>query len=82
MTDLKRSLGLPMLTFYGTGMILGAGIFSVIGKAAAETKESLWLGFIFASIAALLTALSYAELSTMFPKAGAEFIYSREAFYK
>ena len=69
-----------MLIFYGTGMILGAGIYSIIGKAAAQTGETLWLGFIFAGVAALLTALSYAELSTMFPKAGAEFVYLREAF--
>ena len=80
MKGLSRSLGLPMLIFYGTGMILGAGIYSIIGKAAAQTGETLWLGFIFAGVAALLTALSYAELSTMFPKAGAEFVYLREAF--
>lgn len=79
---LSRSLGLPMLIFYGTGMILGAGIYSIIGKAAAKTGETLWLGFVFAGVSAFLTALSYAELSTMFPKAGAEFIYLREAFKK
>lgn len=82
MKGLNRSLGLPMLIFYGTGMILGAGIYSIIGKAAAQTGETLWLGFIFAGVSALLTALSYAELSTMFPKAGAEFVYLREAFKK
>lgn len=69
-----------MLCFYGTGMILGAGIYSIIGKAAAQTGDTLWIGFLFAGFAALLTALSYAELSAMFPKAGAEFIYLREAF--
>lgn len=82
MKGLSRTLGLPMLIFYGTGMILGAGIYSIIGKAAALTGETLWLGFIFAGISAVLTALSYAELSTMFPKAGAEFVYLREAFKK
>lgn len=80
MSSLKRTLGLPMLCFYGTGMILGAGIYSIIGKAAALTGETLWLGFLLAGVSALLTALSYAELSTMFPKAGAEFVYLREAF--
>lgn len=77
---LSRSLGFPMLTFYGTGMILGAGIYSVIGKAAGLTEETLWLGFLFAGISVLFTALSYAELSTMFPKAGAEFVYLNQAF--
>ncbi len=69
-----------MLCFYGTGMIVGAGIYSIIGKAAAQTGETLWLGFLLAGVSALLTALSYAELSSMFPKAGAEFVYLREAF--
>lgn len=82
MSSLKRTLGLPMLCFYGIGMILGAGIYSIIGKAAAQTGETLWLGFLVAGVSALLTALSYAELSTMFPKAGAEFVYLREAFKK
>lgn len=61
-------------------MILGAGIYSIIGKATTQTGETLWLGFLLAGVSALLTALSYAELSTMFPKAGAEFVYLREAF--
>lgn len=82
MSSLNKTLGLPMLIFYGTGMILGAGIYSIIGKAAVVTGQTLWLGFAFAGISAFLTALSYAELSTMFPKAGAEFVYLREAFKK
>jgi len=80
MSGLNRTLGLPMLIFYGTGMILGAGNYSIIGKAAQETGVTLWLGFLFAGIAALLTALSYAELSAMYPKTGAEFIYLGKAF--
>lgn len=36
-----------MLTFYGTGMILGAGIYSIIGKAEAQTGDTLWIGFLF-----------------------------------
>ncbi len=82
MAELKKSLGLGFLTFYGTGMILGAGIYSVIGKAAGETGYSLWIGFIFAAIMALITGLSYAELSTMYPKAGGEFVYLSHAFEK
>lgn len=79
---LNRTLGLPMLTFYGTGMILGAGIYSIIGQAAGIAGESLWQGFLLAGIAALLTALSYAELATMYPTAGAEYTYLRNAFSK
>jgi APA family basic amino acid/polyamine antiporter len=77
---LKRSLGLTMLTLYGTGMILGAGIYSLVGQAAGIAGYGLWQGFILAAIAALLTALSYAELATIYPKAGGEYIYLRNAF--
>lgn len=77
---LKRTLGLPSLIFYGVGMILGAGIYSVIGAAAAEAGMNLWMSFALSSLVVFLTALSYAELSTMFPEAGAEYIYLREAF--
>lgn len=77
---LKRTLGLTMLTFYGTGMILGAGIYSIIGQAAGLAGPGVWQGFALAAIAAFLTALSYAELATLFPKAGGEYIYLRSAF--
>jgi len=80
MMALHRTLGLPMLTFYGTGMILGAGIYSIIGQAAGIAGQSLWQGFLLAGFAALLTALSYAELATMYPIAGGEYIYLRKAF--
>lgn len=79
---LSRSLGLPMLTFYGLGMILGAGIYSIIGAVAGVSGETLWLSFAIAAFCALLTAFSYAELSTMFPKAGAEYIYLTHAFQR
>lgn len=69
-----------MLTFYGVGMILGAGIYSIIGKAAGIAGENLWQGFVLAAVAAFFTALSYAELATMYPKAGAEYFYLKNAF--
>src|SRR5688500_7391843 len=80
MTKLARRLGLPSLTFYGIGLIVGAGIYSVIGAAAGVAGEGLWLSFAIGSVIALLTGLSYAELATMHPEAGAEFVYLREAF--
>lgn len=78
--ELKRSLGVVGLTFYGVGVILGAGIYSVLGAAAGLAGESLWLCFAISGVVALLTALSYAELATLFPQAGAEFNYLRKAF--
>jgi basic amino acid/polyamine antiporter, APA family len=78
--DLRRSLGLGALTFYGVGIILGAGIYSILGEAAGVAREALWWSFLLASLAALLTGLSYAELATMFPQAGAEYVYLRVAW--
>lgn len=80
MSELHRSLGLGALTFYGIGVILGAGIYSILGEAAGIAGEALWWSFLVASLAALLTGLSYAELATMFPQAGAEYVYLREAW--
>jgi amino acid transporter len=79
MAELKRSLGFFSLLFYSIGVIVGAGIYSVIGAAAGIAGEGLWISFAIGSIIALFTALSYAELATMFPDAGAEYIYLREA---
>lgn len=78
--ELKRTLGLFSLTFYGVGMILGAGIYSVIGKAASLAGHSLWVSFLIASVSAALSALSYAELSTLVPKAGAEYAFLSYTF--
>jgi APA family basic amino acid/polyamine antiporter len=76
---LERALGPVALTFYGIGAIVGAGIYSVIGEAAGIAGKPLWVAFVLAAIAAGLTALSYCELSTWRPQAGAEFHYVREA---
>jgi APA family basic amino acid/polyamine antiporter len=76
---LRRTLGWPSLAAYGLGAILGAGIYSVIGAAASQVGEGMWLAFAASSLVAFVTALSYAELATMYPRAGAEFIYIRHA---
>jgi amino acid transporter len=78
--ELQRSLGLGSLTFYGVGLILGAGIYSILGQAAGIAGMALWMSFLLGSLAALLTGLSYAELATMFPRAGAEYVYVRAAW--
>ena len=78
--QLKRTLTLPQLIFYGVGTMVGAGIYSVIGAAAAEAGAQLWLSFILAGIAAFLTVLSYAELVSMFPNTGAEYNFLKAAF--
>jgi basic amino acid/polyamine antiporter, APA family len=82
MTELKRALGISGLSFYGIGLILGAGIYTILGRAAGLAGDALWMSFVLGSIAAFLTGLSYAELATMFPKSGAEYVYAREAWPK
>lgn len=76
---LKRVLGLGECVFFGVGVILGAGIYTVIGQAAAFGGNMLWLSFTFASLTALMTAFSYAELSAAFPRAGGEYVYADKA---
>ena len=82
MAELKRSLGLWQCIFFGVGSILGAGIYTLLGKVAGWGGNMTWLAFLFASIAALFTAFSYAELSAAFPSAGGEYSYASKAFGK
>jgi basic amino acid/polyamine antiporter, APA family len=78
--QLRRSLGLFEVTMSGVGLILGAGIYVLIGPASGFAGNMLWLAFLLSAVIALFTGLSYAELSSMFPKAGAEYDYVRHAF--
>jgi APA family basic amino acid/polyamine antiporter len=82
MVKLERSLGIFEVTMMSIGIILGAGIYVVIGEAAGLTGNSVWLSFIIGAIVATFTGLSYAELSSRFPKAGAEYVYVQNSFGK
>ncbi|MBI2583342.1 MAG: amino acid permease [Candidatus Aenigmarchaeota archaeon] len=82
MPKLKRELSLFTATFYGIGIILGAGIYVLIGQAAGIAGNAVWLSFIVAAIIATFTGLSYAELAGMFPKDAAEYVYTKKAFGK
>ncbi|UCD01805.1 MAG: amino acid permease [Promethearchaeota archaeon] len=79
---LKRRVSLFALTAYGVGNVLGAGIYALIGEVVGITGNLSWLAFMLASITGALTGLSYAELSAMYPKSAAEFVYTEEAFKK
>jgi amino acid transporter len=79
---LKRELGLLEVTLSGTGIILGAGIYVLIGQAAGLAGNAVWLSFAFAALIAVFTGLSYAELASMFPTAGAEYDYVANAFHQ
>ncbi len=77
---LKRTLGLLEVTISGIGIILGAGIYALIGEAAGLAGNAVWISFALSALIALLTGLSYAELASMFPKAAAEYEYTSQAF--
>lgn len=69
-----------MLTFYGLGTILGAGIYVLVGKVSLQAGLYAPLAFLLASFIAFFTAVSYAELSSSFPKSAGEAFYVRKAF--
>ncbi len=77
---LKRAFNLPLLTFYGLGTILGAGIYVLIGEVAGNAGLAAPLAFLLASVLATFSALSYAELSARFPVSAGEAIYVQQAF--
>lgn len=77
---LKKELGLLEVTFYGVSVIIGAGIFSLIGKAAEFAGNSVWISFLVGALISIFTGLSYAELAAMYPKTGAEFVYVKKAY--
>jgi amino acid transporter len=76
--SLKRSLSLPLVTFYGLGNILGAGIYVLIGKVVAYAGVFAPLSFLVASLLAGLTAFTYAELAARFPLSAGEAVYVQE----
>lgn len=75
-----RVLGLGHLTASGIGVIIGAGIYVLLGPATAEAGALVWASFLVAGLLSALTALSYMELASMFPKAGAEYEFARQVF--
>ncbi len=62
------------------GIIIGAGIYILIGPATERAGSLVWLSFIVASLLCALTAFSYMELTSMFPKAGSEHEFARQVF--
>ena len=78
--QLRRTLGLFEVTLSGIGVILGAGIYALIGEAAGLAGNAVWISFALSAVVAVFTGLSYAELASMFPKASAEYEYTSQAF--
>lgn len=76
-STLDRSLGLWSVTASGVGIIVGAGIYVLVGAAAERAGGRVWMSFVAAAVLSALTSLSYIELAAMFPRAGAEYEYAR-----
>lgn len=73
--ELRRSLSLIWLVFYGLGVTIGAGIFALIGEIMRVAGEQAPLSFLSAGIIAGATGLSYALLVRVYPRAGGEVIF-------
>ena len=78
---LKRSLGPWSLVALGIGAVIGAGIFTLTGVAAASNAgPGLVLSFVFAAIGCSLAGLCYSEFATMIPVAGSAYTYAYASF--
>ena len=78
--SLRRSLTLPLLTLYGLGVTVGAGIYVLIGTTVAEAGAHAWVAFLLAAIVVGFTAFSYAELATRYPVSAGEAAYVEAGF--
>lgn len=78
--SLKKNLKVIDLTALGIAAIIGAGIFTTIGKAASEGGPGVTFLFIFTAIACALSAFAYAEFASILPVSGSAYTYSYVAF--
>ncbi len=80
--DFKPSLGLVDATMIVAGSMIGSGIFIVSADISRNVGSAGWLivVWLITGFMTLTAALSYGELSAMFPKAGGQYVYLKEAF--
>ncbi len=75
--DLKKTLGAKSLIALGIGAIIGAGLFSITGGAAAnQAGPAITISFIIAALGCAFAGLCYAEFASMIPVAGSAYTYS------
>ncbi|HEX6916422.1 MAG TPA: amino acid permease [Chitinophagaceae bacterium] len=81
-SSFKQSLGLLDATMIVAGSMIGSGIFIVSADIARNVGSPGWLIFVWliTGFMTLTAALSYGELSGMFPRAGGQYVYLREAY--
>ena len=75
---LRRTLSLPMITLYGLGTTIGGGIYVLVGTVAGRAGLYAPLSFVLAAILATFLALTFAELSSRYPKSAGEAVYVSE----
>lgn len=78
--ELHRTIGPVQMTLYGLGSMLGSGVYGLLGQAAGQVGNAVWLAFLVALVAALLTALSYASLGSRYPRAGGAAYIAHRAY--
>jgi len=75
--SLKKSLGATKLVALGIGAIIGAGLFSITGGAAAyQAGPAITISFVIAALGCCFAGLCYAEFASMIPVAGSAYTYS------
>lgn len=79
-SGLNKVLGVRDLTSFGIAAIIGAGIFSTIGRASFDGGPAVTLLFLFVSIACVFTALCYAQFASMVPVSGSAYTYGYVSF--
>lgn len=79
-TPLARTVTGRLLFVFVLGDVLGAGVYALVGEIASETGGAIWLPFLVALGLALLTASSYAELVTKYPRAGGAAVFAQRAY--
>jgi len=79
-SKLRQSITGPLLYLFILGDVLGAGIYALMGVLSQEVGGALWVPLVVALLLALLTAGSYAELVTKYPRAGGAAIFAERAF--
>jgi basic amino acid/polyamine antiporter, APA family len=81
-TSFKQSLGLMDATMIVAGSMIGSGIFIVSADITRNVGSAGWLiaVWLITGFMTLVAAVSYGELSAMFPKAGGQYVYLKEAF--
>lgn len=77
---MRRSLGVRDLTAMGIAAIIGAGIFSTIGNAAADGGPAVSLLFVFTALACGFSALCYAQFASAIPVSGSAYTYAYASF--